>query len=131
MFVKRVVGEVATVYAVCTERGRCDLEAFLSKAHRGGHTKQVDGIMAVLKRYAREPQQHLSTQVRRKIMSAKGLWELRRNDVRLLCFDGPDRSIIVSHAFWKKGQDTPTREIEKATRNREAYLRDGLKVWEG
>lgn len=55
-----------------------------------------------------------------------GIFELRvqfGSDIpRILYFFYVDRKIIFTNGFMKKQQKTPTREIEKAEKYREAYL---------
>ncbi|MBQ5684470.1 MAG: type II toxin-antitoxin system RelE/ParE family toxin, partial [Clostridia bacterium] len=51
------------------------------------------------------------------------LWELRPGRRRVLYFYHKDNTYVLLHSFIKKTQKTPRREIEKAKRERNDYLR--------
>ncbi len=52
-----------------------------------------------------------------------GIWELRPVDNRVLFFYWENGKFVLLHYFRKKTQKTPKREIEKAKRNRDDFLR--------
>lgn len=52
-----------------------------------------------------------------------GIWELRPMDDRVLFFTYVNGKIILLSHFRKKTRKTPRREIEKAQRLREDYIR--------
>ena len=52
-----------------------------------------------------------------------GIWELRPLDDRVLFFTYVNGKIILLSHFRKKTRKTPRREIEKAQRLREDYIR--------
>ncbi len=52
-----------------------------------------------------------------------GIWELRPIDNRVLFFYWKNDTFVLLHYFRKKTQKTPKREIEKAKRNRDDFLR--------
>lgn len=129
MYVKLIGHKVGTVYAVCNAQGRCDFEEFMRRLEKEGHDKKVAAIVAVLQEYLSDPRKRLSTNVRRDIRSVEGAWEFRRQDIRLLCFDGPPRSIIVAHAYEKRGNDIPRKELSKLKHRFRDYKNDGISIW--
>lgn len=131
MDVKLVLQDVRTVYAVCSERGACEVETLLETLSNEGRGKNVDGVMALLAMYAETPQHRFSTQVRRTVESVDGGWEFRRNAIRLLCFDGPDGSMIISHGYIKKSGGIPRKQIGKLKQNIKKYRREGIAIWKG
>ena len=52
-----------------------------------------------------------------------GIWELRPIDNRVLFFYWEKDKFVLLHYFRKKTQKTPKREIERAKRNRDDFLR--------
>ena len=74
---------------------------------------------ALLKRAGESgPPRHNITQCR---SLGDGLFELKAGQLRIVFFyDGPGR-IVCTHAFAKKRQRTPRREIDRAERLRAAY----------
>lgn len=64
------------------------------------------------------------TNVRQNRKLEGHILELKSAQTRLLYFfDGPHR-IVVTHAFTKKQQKLPRRELDRANRLRDEYLRD-------
>lgn len=53
----------------------------------------------------------------------ENLWELRPGRRRVLYFYHKGNTYVLLHSFIKKTQKTPRREIEKAKRERNDYLR--------
>ena len=51
------------------------------------------------------------------------IWELRPGDNRVLYFFCHENTFVLLHHFRKKTKKTPRREIEKAKRERNDYLR--------
>ena len=51
------------------------------------------------------------------------IWELRPGDNRVLYFFCHNNTFVLLHHFRKKTKKTPRREIEKAKRERDDYLR--------
>jgi phage-related protein len=51
------------------------------------------------------------------------VWELRPGNNRIFYFCSCDNTFILLHSFRKKTQKTPRREIEKALRERNDYLK--------
>lgn len=53
---------------------------------------------------------------------AENIWELRPGNNRIFYFMVDGDAFVLLHVFRKKTQKTPTREIEKAKRERDDYL---------
>jgi phage-related protein len=58
----------------------------------------------------------------RAIVGHRKLWELRAGSIRLLHFAHTGRRFVILHAFRKKGQKTPQREIAVAERRKAEFL---------
>lgn len=65
--------------------------------------------------------EHLPTNITKHIED--DIWELRPGRRRILYFFYKDGIYVMLHSFIKKTQKTPRREIEKAKRERDDYLR--------
>ena len=65
----------------------------------------------------------------KKLKATDDLWEVRiqqgNNIFRLLGFLDGDELLILNHAFTKKTQKTPRKEIKKAERRKKEYLIKG------
>jgi len=62
----------------------------------------------------------------KKLNNADGLWELRikqgTNNYRIFYFTLKNSKIVLLHAFSKKSQNTPKKEINKALTYMNEYL---------
>jgi len=126
----RIVGQkVGTIYAVCNAQGRCEFMEFVQRLETEGQNKKIAAIMAVLQDYLQDPRKRFTTNVRRDIRSVEGAWEFRRKDIRLLCFNGPPSSIIISHAYEKRSNDPPKKELSKLKLRFSEYKINGMSVW--
>lgn len=65
---------------------------------------------------------HLPAPYVRAIVGHRKLWELRAGSIRLLYFAHTGRRFVILHAFRKKGQKTPQREIAVAERRKVEFL---------
>ena len=65
----------------------------------------------------------------KKLVNAEDLWELRvkfsSNNYRIFYFVLKDRQFVLLHAFQKKSDETPKREIELAISRKNDYLKRG------
>lgn len=63
----------------------------------------------------------------KKLVGTNGLYEIRvtysRNDMRLIGFFAPGEKFIIVHAFFKKTQETPGRDIELSMFRKSEYLK--------
>ena len=57
----------------------------------------------------------------------ENIWELRPGNNRVLYFFFQENTFVLLHHFRKKTNKTPRREIEKAKRERDDYLRRSVK----
>ena len=68
----------------------------------------------------------IPTQYFKKLVNTDDLWEVRvqagNNIFRLLGFIEDDEIIILNHAFQKKTQKTPKKEIQIAESRKKNYL---------
>jgi len=59
----------------------------------------------------------------RAIVGHRKLWELRAGSIRLLYFAHTGRRFVILHAFRKKGQKTPQREMALPRDERRSFWR--------
>ncbi len=105
-----------------TESGSCPIAEYLNKLNQ----KQVEKILWTLD-LIRELET-VSTEYLKKLKHTEDIWEVRdqfgNNIFRLLGFFENKSLIILNHAFTKKTQKTPKKEIKLAEkRKREYYQR--------
>ena len=62
----------------------------------------------------------------KKLVNTDDIWEVRiqvgNNIFRILGFLEEDRLVVLNHAFQKKTQKTPKKEIKKAEERKKDYL---------
>ena len=87
-------------------------------------SKQAEKVVFVLdlvETSAVVPQKFL-----KKLKATDGIWEVRvqhgKNIFRLLGFLDGDELLILNHAFTKKTQKTPKKEIKKAEKRKNEYF---------
>ena len=85
-------------------------------------------MLALIQKAATSGPQRLKVGVESKDLG-DGIFEFRRRPssgahLRVLWFYDRGRIVVCTHAFVKAGKKTPPREIEKAQRIRERYLRE-------
>ncbi|MGB0713521.1 MAG: type II toxin-antitoxin system RelE/ParE family toxin [Gammaproteobacteria bacterium] len=102
------------------ESGRCPVEEFLDTLA----AKQAQKVAWVLQLV--EEMEAVPVQYFKKLVGTDGIWEVRvqlgGNIFRLLGFlDGADL-VVLDHAFQKKTQETPRREIRIAEDRKRDYL---------
>lgn len=110
----------------CLESGRSPIEEFLD----GLSSKQAQKVVWVLRLVEELPV--VPVQYLKKLVGSEGIWEVRvqvdGNIFRLLgFFDEADRELVIlNHAFQKKTQKTPAKEIRSAEqRKRDYFARKG------
>lgn len=100
--------------------GYCPVEEFLDSLD----AKQAQKIAWVLRLI--EEQNIIPSTYLKKLVNTEEIWEVRvqsgNNIFRLLCFFEDDDLIILTHAFQKKSQKTPKKEIELAEKRRKDHL---------
>ena len=105
-----------------TESGFCPIAEYLNKLNK----KQVEKISWTLDLI--KELEFVSTEYLKKLKNTEGIWEVRvpfgDNIFRLLGFFENKSLIILNHAFTKKTQKTPRKEVGLAEkRKREYYQR--------
>ena len=97
-------------YAVCDDRGRCEILRFfaeLDKRHAAAH----DNLLALIRRVSHDPQGPacLPDSKSHYIDKREKIYEFIAGKIRLVWFYSPfeRRVIVCSHAFIKKSGKTP------------------------
>ena len=113
-----VMGRVLRFYK--TSSNKCPMEEFLDSLAE----KTLVKVLAVFKLV--EDMEVVPAKFFKK-MSGTKLYEIRvewqSNIYRFPCFFHKDNLIILTHGFQKKKTKTPNKEIEKAKKYREDFLR--------
>ena len=105
-----------------TESGRCPVEEFLDSLS----PKQAQKVIWVMRLV--EELENVPIKYFKKMTGTKDLWEIRvqsgNNIFRILGFFEGEHLVILDHAFQKKTQKTPKKEIAIAeTRKKDHLLR--------
>ncbi len=104
-----------------SESGSCPVEEFLDSL-TGKQAQKVAWVLQLI-----EEMDIVSTQYFKKLTNTDGLWEVRvqsgNNIFRLLGFIVGNEIIILNHAFQKKTQKTPKKEIQIAEARKKDYLK--------
>lgn len=86
------------------------------------HEKSVDGLLAMLERFADHGQKMLHDGICHEIDEKNKIFEFIKGDLRLIWFYGDGSKIIIcSHCFVKKGQKTPKSEKAEAISIKDSY----------
>ncbi len=100
--------------------GKCPIEDYLDSLSQ----KQVEKVFFVLdliERLNMVPRKFF-----KKLEATDNIWEARvqhdNNNFRLLGFFDGNELVILNHAFTKKSQKTPKKEIKKAEKRKKEYL---------
>lgn len=111
---------VWTVYAVCDDRGDCELADFLASQDRGA------AMLALLDYVAGNPQgpRLLPDEVCHQV--APDIWQFSkgRPGIRVLWFYDEGKLVVCTHGFAKGSKKTPKAERDKALGLRERYFAD-------
>jgi len=104
-----------------TESGKCPIEEFLNSLD----SKQAQKVTWVLQLI--EDVDVIPVKYFKKLVNTDDIWEVRvqvgNNIYRLLGFCQGERLVILNHAFQKKTQKTPKKEIQIAETRKKDYLR--------
>ncbi len=102
-----------------TINDKCPVKDFLD-SQPGKIANKITWVLGLIESLKIIPQEYF-----KKI--AKEIWEVRiqfgNNIYRILGFFDGNRIIVLNHAFTKKTQKTPRKEIEIAEERRKDYLR--------
>jgi phage-related protein len=79
-------------------------------------------VLRIIEEHTNVPAKYL-----KKLVNTDDLWEVRvrsgSNIFRLLCFFDGEAIIVLTHAFQKKTQKTPTQAIKTAEKRMKDYIR--------
>ncbi|WP_018719258.1 type II toxin-antitoxin system RelE/ParE family toxin [Arhodomonas aquaeolei] len=82
----------------------------------------VDGMVALLAHIAQDPKGPRELPDKLCHQVGDHLWQFTKGRLRLIWFYDGGRVVVCAHAYFKKSQKTPNRELEAACKVREAYL---------
>lgn len=110
-----------TIHFYRSESGACPVEDFLDSLS-GGQAQKVTWILQLIEDLEIIPAQYF-----KKLVNTDDLWEVRiqvgNNAFRLLGFLEGKQVVILNHAFQKKTQKTPEKEILIAEARKKEYLK--------
>ena len=101
------------------ESGRCPVEEFLDSLN----SKQAQKVAWVLQLV--EELNVVPVQYFKKLVGSEDIWEVRiqvGNIYRILGFLDGAELVVLNHAFQKKTQKTPAKEIKAAENRKRDYL---------
>jgi len=103
-----------------TESNICPIEDFLDSL-TAKQAQKVAWVLQLIEELDQTPPQYL-----KKLVNTQDIWEVRiqisGNIFRLLGFLDAGDLIILNHAFQKKTQKTPLKEIKIAENRKKDYL---------
>lgn len=106
-----------------TESGSCPVEEFLDSLS-AKHAQKAAWVMQLVEELEIIPVKYF-----KKMTGTDGLWEIRvqsgNNIFRLFGFLEGNNIIVLNHAFQKKTQKTPKKEIQVSETRKKDYLRRG------
>ena len=105
------------------ESGRCPVEEFLDTLS-SKQAQKVTWVMRLIEELEKVPARYF-----KKLAGTDGIWEIRvqygNNIFRILGFLQGGQIIVLNHAFQKKTQKTPKKEIEVAEVRKKDHLLKG------
>jgi len=103
-----------------SDSGACPIEVFLDSLS-GKQAQKVAWTLQLI-----EDMQSVPTKYFKKLVNTDDIWEVRvrvgNNIFRLLGFLDGESLVILNHAFQKKTQKTPKKEIQIAETRKKNYL---------
>ena len=104
-----------------TDTGRCYIEDFLDSLS-GKEAQKVVWIFKLIEELENVPGKYF-----KKLANTEDIWEVRVDGrdktYRILGFFDGNKMIVLNHAFIKKTQKTPKRNIEVAENRKRDYMR--------
>jgi len=104
-----------------SESGKCPIEEFLDSLN-GKQAQKVAWVLQLI-----EDVEVIPVQYFKKLVNTDDIWEVRvqagSNIFRLLGFCDGESLVILNHAFQKKTQKTPSKEIKLAEARKREYLK--------
>jgi phage-related protein len=103
-----------------TETGKCPVEEYLDSLS-DKQAEKVFFVLDIVEKFGIVPSKFL-----KKLESADDIWEIRiqqGNDIfRLLGFFDGEQLVVLNHAFTKKSQKIPPKEIKTAEQRKKDYF---------
>lgn len=107
-----------------TKTGHCPVEEFLDSL-TGKQAQKVAWVLQLIEELDFVPVQYF-----KKLVNTDDIWEIRvqagNNIFRFLGFIDEEQVVILNHAFQKKSQKTPMKEIKASEARKKEYLRRRL-----
>jgi phage-related protein len=104
-----------------TPSGRQPIEEFLDSLD-GKQAQKVAWVLELIESIDRVPKQYF-----KELENTEGIWEVRvlsgNNAFRLLGFRDTGKFVILCHAFAKKSQEVPGKDIRLAEERKNDYFR--------
>ena len=104
-----------------TQSGRQPVAEFLDSLD-GKQAQKVAWVLELVESIERVPKQYF-----KKLENTDGIWEVRvqsgNHAFRLLGFWDTGKFVILCHAFAKKSQEVPAKEINLAEERKHDYFR--------
>jgi len=103
-----------------TESDLCPVENFLDSL-TAKQAQKVTWVLQLIEEIELVPVQYF-----KKLVNTDDIWEVRiqtgNNIFRILGFLDDERLVVLNHAFQKKTQKTPKKEIKIAEKRKKDYL---------
>jgi len=103
-------------------KGHCPVAGFIDSLDEPRQAK-VLAVIELLKRHGPTLPHPYSSQLRGKLRELRT--QHGRDKYRVLYFGAPDRTFVLLHAFRRRAEKTPAREIEIAEGRMADYLKQG------
>jgi len=104
-----------------TDTGKCYIEDFLDTLS-GKEAQKVVWVFKLIEKFENVPKQYF-----RKLSNTEDIWEVRVDGrdktYRILGFFDVNKIVVLNHAFTKKTQKTPKRNIQIAENRKRDYIR--------
>ena len=103
-----------------TSSGRCPVEEFLDSLE-SKQAQKVAWVLQLVEEFDVVPAQYF-----KKLDGSEGIWEVRvragKNIFRILGFLDGNELVILNHAFQKKTQKIPLKDIRVAEKRKREYF---------
>lgn len=109
------------IYAVCSDRGDCQVAEFLSNQPSNLEANR-DRLIALLDHVVSKGPQRLPEDICHQI--ADDIWQFATGRLRLAWFYDEGKIIVCTHGFVKKSQKTKKSDIQRAVEARKLYFKD-------
>jgi len=101
--------------------GKCYIKNFLDSLS-GKEAQKVIWVFKIIEEFENIPKSYF-----KKLVNTKDIWEVRVDGIdkayRILGFFDGNKIVVLNHAFIKKTQKTPKRNIEIAESRKRDYIR--------